>query len=61
VGVVLSWAMARTAALFLFGLSPHDGPTMLVAIVLLASTAGLAGYVPGDGRRSSIRRTRCGV
>jgi putative ABC transport system permease protein len=50
-GVVLSWAVMRTASLLLFGLSPHDVPTMLAAIVLLASTAGLAGYVPA--RRAS--------
>jgi ABC-type antimicrobial peptide transport system permease subunit len=50
-GVVLSWAVTRTAAPLLFGLSPHDVPTMIAASVLPASTAGLAGYVPA--RRAS--------
>jgi predicted permease len=51
VGVGLSLVAARSAAALLFGLSPHDVPTILAAVVLLAVTAGLAGYVPA--RRAS--------
>src|SRR5262249_52306438 len=44
VGVALSLAAARSAASLLFGLSPHDAPTILTAAALLALTAGIAGY-----------------
>ena len=50
-GVVLSVMAARSAAVLLFGLSPHDAPTLVVAVLLLVVTAGLAGYVPA--RRAS--------
>jgi len=51
VGAVLAVAAARSAAVLLFGLSPHDLPTLVAAVLLLAVTAGLAGYVPA--RRAS--------
>ena len=50
-GVVLSVMAARSAAVLLFGLSPHDAPTLVAAALLLVVTAGLAGYVPA--RRAS--------
>jgi ABC-type antimicrobial peptide transport system permease subunit len=51
VGAVLAVLAARSAAVLLFGLSPHDVPTLVAATLLLAATAGLAGYVPA--RRAS--------
>jgi len=51
VGVVLSAMATRSAASLLFGLSPYDITTFTAAVVLLAATAGLAGYLPA--RRAS--------
>jgi predicted permease len=51
VGAVLAVLAARSAAVLLFGLEPHDVPTLAAATLLLAATAGLAGYVPA--RRAS--------
>ena len=51
VGAVLAVLAARSAAVLLFGLEPHDVPTLAAAALLLAATAGLAGYVPA--RRAS--------
>ena len=45
-GVLFSTIATRSAATLLFGLSPHDVPTFAAAAVLLAATAGLAGFMP---------------
>jgi len=45
-GAVLSIPVTRSAAVLLFGLSPHDLPTLAAAAAALALTAGLAGYLP---------------
>lgn len=47
----LSGFFGVLAAVLLFGLSPYDVPTLVTAVALLATTAGLAGYVPA--RRAS--------
>ena len=45
-GALLAIPVARSAAALLFGLSPHDTPTLMGAAVALALTAGLASYLP---------------
>lgn len=45
-GVLGCVPVARSAAVLLFGISPHDTPTLVTAAAALALTAGLAGYVP---------------
>jgi predicted permease len=50
-GVLFSTIATRSAATLLFGLSPHDVPTFAAAALLLAATAGFAGFMPA--RRAS--------
>jgi predicted permease len=45
-GAVLSLAGARAANALLFGLRPHDPTTLLLGIVILASAAAAASYLP---------------
>jgi predicted permease len=45
-GAILSLAAARSAATLLFGLTPNDPPTLIVATALLAAVAALASYIP---------------
>jgi ABC-type antimicrobial peptide transport system permease subunit len=46
VGVGLSLATVRLLQKMLFGLSPHDATTMLMAIGVLAAVGLLAGFLP---------------
>ncbi|HLJ50181.1 MAG TPA: ABC transporter permease [Bryobacteraceae bacterium] len=46
IGVLLSLAIARTAASFLFGLQPHDPSTITLAIALLGAVAIAASCLP---------------
>jgi len=46
VGAVLSLAGARAANALLFGLRPHDPTTLVLGIVILASVAAVASYLP---------------
>ena len=46
IGTVVSLAAAQGAGALLFGLSPHDAPTILVSACLLAAVAGIASFVP---------------
>jgi predicted permease len=51
VGVVASWALARTLSGLLFGVTPSDPVTFIGMLVILAAVAALAGYLPA--RRAS--------
>jgi predicted permease len=51
VGVVASWILARALSGMLFGVTPGDPLTFAAMIVILATVAGLAGYLPA--RRAS--------
>ena len=46
VGIVLSLATVQLLQKMLFGLSPHDATTMLIAIGVLATVGLLAGFLP---------------
>ncbi|HEY6402531.1 MAG TPA: ABC transporter permease [Blastocatellia bacterium] len=46
IGTVISLAAARGADALLFGLAPHDVPTLLASACLLAVVAGLASFLP---------------
>ncbi len=46
IGTVVSIAAAQGAGALLFGLSPHDAPTLLASACLLAAVAGIASFVP---------------
>ena len=46
IGTVVSFAAAQGAGALLFGLAPHDVPTLLGAACLLAAVAGLASFLP---------------
>ncbi len=46
IGTVVSLAAAQGAGALLFGLSPHDAPTLIASACLLAAVAGLASFVP---------------
>src|SRR5262245_1351536 len=46
IGTVVSLAATQGASALLFGLAPHDVPTMLVSACLLAAVAGLASFLP---------------
>jgi len=46
VGALLSLAGARAANALLYGLHPHDPTTLLLGIVILASVAAVASYLP---------------
>jgi ABC-type antimicrobial peptide transport system permease subunit len=50
-GLPVAWAAVRLVSSMLFGLTPTDPLTILVATVLLVAVALLAGYVPA--RRAS--------
>jgi predicted permease len=51
VGVVASWALARTLSGLLFGVTSSDPVTFAGMLVILTSVAALAGYLPA--RRAS--------
>ena len=51
VGVVASWALARTLSGLLFGVTSSDPVTFLGMLVILTAVAALAGYLPA--RRAS--------
>jgi predicted permease len=51
VGVVASWALARTLSGLLFGVTSSDPVTFIGMLVILAAVAALAGYLPA--RRAS--------
>jgi predicted permease len=46
IGVAVSLAVTRGASALLFGLSPHDAPTILVSAGLLAAVACAASFLP---------------
>src|SRR5215470_7111230 len=46
IGTVVSLAAAQGAGALLFGLAPHDAPTLLASACLLAAVAGLASFLP---------------
>lgn len=46
VGIVLALAGARAANSLLFGLRPHDPPTLAMSVTLLAAVAALASLLP---------------
>lgn len=46
VGMMISWTLRRSVASMLFGISPEDGPTFVVVMVLLSTVALLAAYIP---------------
>ena len=46
VGMVLTFASAKLASSFLYGVSPHDGWAMLAAPVLLLVVGLVAAYLP---------------
>ena len=45
-GLIGAWFASQLVADFLFGLTPRDPYTLAIASVVLAITAGLAGYLP---------------
>ena len=51
VGMVASWALARSLSGLLFGVSATDPVTFIGMLLVLATVAALAGYVPA--RRAS--------
>jgi predicted permease len=46
IGTVVSLAATQGAGALLFGLAPHDAPTLLASAGLLAAVAGLASFLP---------------
>jgi putative ABC transport system permease protein len=46
IGIVLALAGARAASSLLFGLRPHDPPTIAIAVFSLAAVAALASFLP---------------
>ena len=46
IGVPLSLVSTRLVSSILYGLSPTDPPTIIVATLLLLTAAGLAAYLP---------------
>ena len=46
IGVGLSLAVTKGASALLFGLPPHDVPTILASAGLLTAVAGLASFLP---------------
>src|SRR5215510_8756544 len=46
IGTVVSLSAAQGAGALLFGLAPHDAPTLLASVCLLAAVAGFASFVP---------------
>jgi putative ABC transport system permease protein len=46
IGIVFALMVSNVAASLLFGLKPHDPATFVLAIVILASTAFAASYLP---------------
>jgi predicted permease len=46
IGTFVSLAAAQGADALLFGLAPHDAPTLLASACLLAAVAGLASFMP---------------
>jgi ABC-type antimicrobial peptide transport system permease subunit len=51
VGIVASWALARSLSGLLFGVTATDPVTFIGMLLVLAAVAALAGYVPA--RRAS--------
>jgi predicted permease len=51
VGIIVSWALARTLGGFLFGVTAGDPVTFLTMLVVLTTVAVVAGYLPA--RRAS--------
>jgi predicted permease len=52
VGVAATWTLSRLAASQLYGIAPHDPPTIGLAVLTLGIVAAAAGYVP------ALRATR---
>jgi predicted permease len=52
IGVPLALAVSRFVDSFLFGLKPTDPVALVIAVIVLAATALLAGYVPA--RRAAL-------
>jgi predicted permease len=50
-GAAASWALARTLSGMLFGITSNDPLTFAAMVIILATVAGLAGYLPA--RRAS--------
>jgi len=46
IGTVVSVSAAQGAGALLFGLAPHDAPTLLASVCLLAAVAGFASFIP---------------
>jgi predicted permease len=59
VGVVASWALARTLSGLLFGVTSSDPVTFAGMLVVLTAVAGLAGYLPA--RRASRIDPMCAL
>jgi predicted permease len=51
IGVIASWILTRSLRGLLFGITANDPPTFLAMVLVLATVATLAGYVPA--RRAS--------
>jgi ABC-type antimicrobial peptide transport system permease subunit len=51
IGVLTSLAVTKTAATLLYELKPNDPLTIVLAVLVLAAVAALAGYLPA--RRAS--------
>jgi predicted permease len=51
IGAGVAWAFARVLTSRLFGVGPHDGATMVTAVLVLLSTAAVAAWLPA--RRAS--------
>jgi ABC-type antimicrobial peptide transport system permease subunit len=47
-GAVLSLMVGRSAATLLFGLTPHDPSTLVLACVVLAIVAATASFLPAS-------------
>src|SRR5207249_3682658 len=51
IGLCVALASTRLIAARLYGLAPHDVPTIVTAVVLMLAAAALAAYLPA--RRAS--------
>ena len=59
VGLPVALASSRLAASILFGVSPHDGVTLIASAALLAAIAIFSALAPASRGRESIRSARC--
>ncbi|MGH9771847.1 MAG: FtsX-like permease family protein, partial [Candidatus Acidiferrales bacterium] len=52
IGLIGSWFAARTLESFLYGVPPHDWPTMLAVAAVLLAISMLAAYLPARSAAS---------